>query len=441
MLSGIYSANSGFLASLSALENRINQTNEEISSGIRVNQASDDPGAVSAILNDQQQISEIKQAQTNLQTANSTVTTADQALQTASQLLDQLTSIASQGSSLSATNGKTVTTYALDSGHAFTQLAMGTLASDTETLAFTTTQGSVSVTLDHTETNTAQAIAAINAKTAALGVIAVASPQTANGIAFRSATTFSVTDTLTGAAGGGGTEGVFGQTVAASGSNTYTPASPASVNSTTPSPALAQEVYQIQQQLVSLANTTFNGQYVFGGDASTTAPYTFTGTGASGVTQNSSGSSTDSISDANGDTIVPLMSAQQIFDVQNAGTPATPATGNIFNAVWSLYQALQGLGPSGNVQNDVQSAAGLIKSGVTQLGIVTTHIGNTEDWIQQAQDNASQSLTTIQTSLSSLRDADIPTEATQLTMDQTALQAALAAHASFDNKSLFSYLG
>ena len=38
--------------------------------------------------------------------------------------------------------------------------------------------------------------------------------------------------------------------------------------------SLAEQVQGIGEQMVALANTTFSGQYVFGGDASSTQPYT-----------------------------------------------------------------------------------------------------------------------------------------------------------------------
>jgi flagellin-like hook-associated protein FlgL len=50
-------------------------------------------------------------------------------------------------------------------------------------------------------------------------------------------------------------------------------------------------------------------------------------------------------------------------------------------------------------------------------------------------------LSTLQASLASIRDTDLPSAITQMTMDQTALQAAISAHASLSNKTLFDYFG
>ncbi len=48
MLSGIDGTNGSFLADLNSIQNRISQDTQQLSSGIRVSQASDDPGAIRA---------------------------------------------------------------------------------------------------------------------------------------------------------------------------------------------------------------------------------------------------------------------------------------------------------------------------------------------------------------------------------------------------------
>jgi flagellar hook-associated protein 3 FlgL len=103
MLAGLPSYTSSFLSDVNSAETRINTANQQLSSGYRVNVASDDPGAIEAILGFQSQIDQVTQVQTNLSTASAVATSSDGALTTASSLLDQLTSIAAQGASSSAT--------------------------------------------------------------------------------------------------------------------------------------------------------------------------------------------------------------------------------------------------------------------------------------------------------------------------------------------------
>lgn len=101
MIAGIFASNASFLADLDNVQNRVTQATLQISSGVRVSQASDDPSAVGPILAYQNSIDQITQVQTNLNTAQTVAKTADGALQTASTLLDQLVSIATEGASSS----------------------------------------------------------------------------------------------------------------------------------------------------------------------------------------------------------------------------------------------------------------------------------------------------------------------------------------------------
>lgn len=306
MIAGLDAYNGSFLASLSDLETRISQVNQQISSGHRVNQASDDPSAIAPILEYQAQISSINQVQTNLNSAQTEAQTADGALQTASTVLDQLVSIGSSGASSTAS-------------------------------------------------------ASLRAS---LGV----------------------------------------------------------------------QVQGLEQQLVSIANSSVNGRYIFGGDSPGTAPYAYDWTSPEGVVQNSNPTNTTALTDASGNQIVPRLTAQQIFDPRNPD--GTPATGNIFNAVYSLGQALLS-----NNQTAIQSALDNLKAGVSRLGQATTSYGNILTWMQQASQGATTQLNNITQALSGVRDSDVASDAMQLTLDQTALEAALSAHGSLNTKSLFSYLG
>jgi flagellar hook-associated protein 3 FlgL len=194
---------------------------------------------------------------------------------------------------------------------------------------------------------------------------------------------------------------------------------------------LAQQVQQIGQQLVSIANTTVQGQYIFGGDASSTAPYTYQWSATGMAVSNSTAGSTQIVRDASGDQIVPSMTAQQIFDTANSdGTPG------VFQTVFNLGQAL-----STNNQTGIQTAATALEDSVTQVGQAGSFYGNVENWIQRANTDASDRLVSLQQQLSSLRDTDVAGAATQLTLDQTAYQAAIQAQASLPTKTLFDYVG
>jgi flagellar hook-associated protein 3 FlgL len=154
-----------------------------------------------------------------------------------------------------------------------------------------------------------------------------------------------------------------------------------------------------------------------------------------GVVQNNTSASTISVTNSDGDSmLIPGQTAQQIFDSQNAN--GSPATGNIFQNVYALGQALQN-----NDQAGIQAATSSLQASEAQLGQATTISGNTLSWLQQSSDVTTSKLTNLDTQLSGLRDADAAQAATDLSTAQTAEQAAIAAHGTMQIKTLFSYLG
>jgi len=79
------------------------QSQIEVSSGLRVQQASDDPTEIAEILQLQGDISQNQQIQSNLNGVSSDLGTADSALQTAVQAVESATSLGTQGATSTAT--------------------------------------------------------------------------------------------------------------------------------------------------------------------------------------------------------------------------------------------------------------------------------------------------------------------------------------------------
>jgi flagellar hook-associated protein 3 FlgL len=307
MLSGIAAFTSGFLANLNQTEQRIGRDDQQLSSGLRVSVASDDPSAVTPLLDAQDQIAQNNQIISNLQQQQTIAQTADSALQSASSLLNQLISIGTQG------------------------------ANATET---------------------------VNSRAA------------------------------------------FGE-----------------------------QVQQIQQQLVMLANTSVQGRYIFAGDSTGAQPYTFNWNNPEGVVANGSPSNTLAVYGVDDASVIPGLTAADIFDPQlpNNGGP-DPA--NTFQAVYQLGTALLGNDTAG-----IQSALTSLQAAANHVTQCAAIYGNTENWITQEIATANDRITNLTAQVSTLRDTDVAAAATDLSQGQLALNAALSAQASLPTKSLFSYLG
>jgi flagellar hook-associated protein 3 FlgL len=92
-----------FLANLNQVEKQLSQANEQISSGKRLNVASDDPAQVARLLQlrtDQQQN---RQIESNLTLAKTNANTADSALSSAAIMMDTAIQLASQGANSTQT--------------------------------------------------------------------------------------------------------------------------------------------------------------------------------------------------------------------------------------------------------------------------------------------------------------------------------------------------
>ncbi len=304
MISGVFSSTPIFLTEVNATEQRISNDDQQISSGVRVTVASDEPGAVTPLLDYENQISQTTQVLANLNQQQTLAQSADGALQSASTLMNQLISLATQG------------------------------ATATETASSRT--------------------------------------------------------------------------------------------------ALSQQVQQIQQQLVGIANTNVQGQYIFGGDASGTQPYSYNWSSPEGVQSSGTPSNTLTIMGVEGASIVPGLTAAQIFDASSNGAPAA---GNVFAAVYQLGTAL-----SNNDQTGIQNALTSVQAAASHLAGSAAFYGNTESWIQQQISSGTSMSNNLAGAKSTLADTDVAAVATDMSQAQVALDAALSAESQLPTKSLFSYL-
>jgi flagellar hook-associated protein 3 FlgL len=99
MITGLSAANDQFLASLNILQNNLSQADEQLSSGLRVNQASDAPQSVQDIFITRAALGQDNQTIQNLTTIQGQVQTADSAVQSAIQLLNQAVSLGTEAAS------------------------------------------------------------------------------------------------------------------------------------------------------------------------------------------------------------------------------------------------------------------------------------------------------------------------------------------------------
>jgi len=197
--------------------------------------------------------------------------------------------------------------------------------------------------------------------------------------------------------------------------------------------SLAQQVAAIQQQMVSYSATQVDGSYIFSGDqdGSPTYQLDLTATTGSATTNGvdllQNDTATRQVQDPGGGEFTASETAQQIFDTPGA---------SVFAALNSLRLNLLA-----NNQTGVQNSIPLLQAASAQLNTSEAFYGNVEDQINNANTFASQYSTQLQTEIGNIQDADVAQAATQLTQENTALQAAFQAEGKMPTTSLFNYLG
>ena len=194
--------------------------------------------------------------------------------------------------------------------------------------------------------------------------------------------------------------------------------------------ASAQEVNQLIDEVKQDANTQYNGQYVFAGSATATAPYqsgsndAYAGNSAS-VNRQIGPTTTLAI---NGNLGSVLGSGQT-----TSGQPA--GDGLLLNTLRNISDAMQ----SGN-SSQLTTGLSSLDANFNSLNGLAANVGAVQDRL----DMAASRIETLQTSdtqvLSNTQDADMATTEISFSTEQAALTAALQAGASVVQESLMKFL-
>ena len=187
--------------------------------------------------------------------------------------------------------------------------------------------------------------------------------------------------------------------------------------------AIVNQLQGIQSQLVSMANTSYQGHYLFAGTATSTPPYVADSTSPSGVDYVGN-NDVNRVSIGTGYAIAVNMPGSQLFS----------ASGNdVFLAVNNLIQA-------------VQSNTG-IESAVTALGSATNYLsaqgvfyGNALSQATSQTNYLNAAKLQLSQQQTALGGANLAVAATNLSQAQTDNQAALATISIMSQDNLFDYL-
>jgi flagellar hook-associated protein 3 FlgL len=187
--------------------------------------------------------------------------------------------------------------------------------------------------------------------------------------------------------------------------------------------AIATQVEGIQNQLLSLANLTYQGIYVFAGTANQTAAYVLDSASPSGVTYQ-------------GNTGVNRVTLGDQFSLQTnlPGSQLFSASGgDVFQSIQDLITSLQ----SGT---GISTAVTEVGSALNYIDSASTFYGNALSQLNTQQTYLSGETTQLAQEQSTVGGADLTNVISNLTTSQTSVQATLEAIAGTTQTNLFSYL-
>ncbi|MDE3104919.1 MAG: flagellar hook-associated protein 3 [Acidobacteriota bacterium] len=191
--------------------------------------------------------------------------------------------------------------------------------------------------------------------------------------------------------------------------------------------AVQQQLQGIQQQVLSLINTSYQGSFLFGGSQGSTAPFAVNST-TGAVTY----------SGDNAVTYVTTPEGQQIqTNLPGSAAFGTGASG-VLGVLSSLIQDFAGSTPSTTAVSDSSA----LTSALAQVSAQRSVLGNSLSRIASASTYTQSTAAQLTAAQSSLVAADTARVATQLSMAETQHQALLNVTAALEGSgnSLFSYI-
>ncbi|HUB03243.1 MAG TPA: flagellar hook-associated protein FlgL [Terriglobales bacterium] len=188
---------------------------------------------------------------------------------------------------------------------------------------------------------------------------------------------------------------------------------------------IAQELQGIQSQLISLANTSYEGNYIFGGTETATPPYTANPSdpSGSGVTYNGN-TDVNEVSVGSGYQVAVNVPGSQLF---------SESGNDVFLALNNLISAIQSNGDIADATNALSSAANYLTAQRVFYGNAMSQVQSQTTYLDTAKQQIAQQQNT-------LGAADMATAATGLSAAQTDEQAAIEAMSKVSQNTLFDYL-
>ena len=189
---------------------------------------------------------------------------------------------------------------------------------------------------------------------------------------------------------------------------------------------VTRQLSGIRDQVLSLANTSYQGQYLFSGSQGSVQPFTLDTSTTPATTTYNGDASLQSIETPSG----------QKIQVNLPGSAAFGGASGAFTALNQLIADLSGGAPSAALTADTSALTAALGQVSTQRSVLDSSLSRIESTSLYTQTQEAQ----LKMQQNSLVGADTATVATQLSSAETQHQALLSVMSAVQKTNLFDYL-
>lgn len=193
---------------------------------------------------------------------------------------------------------------------------------------------------------------------------------------------------------------------------------------------IAKEIDNIVSEMINVGNSTYDGRYVFGGNKTTAAPFTY-------------------VPAVIGPPLVPASvtyngdSGNINYEIEKGVTVSINLPGDsVFKAPTDVFQVLIGLSDhlkAGDFAS-ISADTSLIDNATNMLTDAQATLGSKLNRLEVTRERHEEDKLNLAKALSSIEDADMAEVLTKLKMDENVYQAALATGSMAIQKSLIDFL-
>lgn len=192
--------------------------------------------------------------------------------------------------------------------------------------------------------------------------------------------------------------------------------------------SVSNQLAGIRDEVLSLANTSYQGAYIFGGSQTSTAPFSLSSATSPATVAYNGDQDTNSIQTPNGQAIQLNLPGNQVFDAAGGNS--------VFAALNQLIADYSSGSASSTAVSDTQALSNALNY-VSQQRVV---IDNSLSRLNAASDAVASEQTQLTTVQTNLMQADVAQVATQLSLSKTQETALESVIAQLGSGSLFDKL-